>query len=140
MNGLLLLPAWRTGSVAGEVEDCVLHWDFGAFSFRFGVGAVSPAGSGVQLLRPPVGPSPCSHKVFPFPAYFHARWEDGELQLRIWKGGDVSRGSLLGFSQTVEAKREFSSRSCRFSEALGKSCLPPRDGGLAGGNRLFRLE
>lgn len=59
INGLLLLPAQCTGLVAGEAEDCVLHWHFGAFSFWFEVGAVSPAGSGT-MLHPPVGPGPCS--------------------------------------------------------------------------------
>lgn len=60
INGLLLLPPARcTALGAGEVEDCVLHWHFEAFSFWFEVGAVRPAGSGT-LLHPPVGPSPCS--------------------------------------------------------------------------------
>lgn len=40
INVLLLLPAWGTGFVARGVEDCVLHWHFGAFSFWFEVGAV----------------------------------------------------------------------------------------------------
>lgn len=38
--------------VAGEVEDCVLHWRFGAFSFWFEVGAVSPAGNGTVAASP----------------------------------------------------------------------------------------
>lgn len=58
VNGLLLLLAQCTALVAGEVEDCVLRWHFGTFSFWFEVGVVSPAGRGTRL-HPPVGPGPC---------------------------------------------------------------------------------